>query len=147
MSSIPMFSVGLFQFPDTPEARRVAEMQESQVHRRAAVHMAISYPPTILPTVFVSPKRDATSRRLFFSPLNGVQSSSGALPVAAAFQANFVEPDCLTAAATEFSALAIQSMLSGSSQITQHSSSTAFNNLMSAAINPAHCKWLTRRRT
>ena len=133
MSSIPTFSVGLFQFPDTPEGRRVAEMHESQVHRRAAVHMAISYPPTILPTVFVSPERDAASRRLFFSPLNGVPSSSGA----AAFQANFVEPDCLTAAATEFSALAIQSMLSGSSQITQHSSSTAFNNLMSAAIVPA----------
>ena len=53
-----MFSVGLFQFPDTPEGRRVAEMHESQVHRRAAVHMAISYPPTILPTVFVSPERD-----------------------------------------------------------------------------------------
>jgi hypothetical protein len=64
--------------------------------------------------------------------LNGASSSSGA----AALQANFVEPDCLTVAATEFSALAIQSMLSGSSQITQHSSGTAFNNLMSAAIVP-----------
>ena len=131
-SNTPTFSVGQFTFPDTPEARRVAEMHESQINRRAAVHTAISHPPTNLPTVFVSPARDATSRRLFDSPLNGASSSSGA----AAFQANFVEPDCLTAAATEFSALAIQSMLSGSSQITQHSSGTAFNNLMSAAIVP-----------
>jgi hypothetical protein len=93
----------------------------------------ISHPPTNLPTVFASPARDATSKRLFNSPLNGASTPPGA----AAFQANFVEPDCLTAAATEFSALAIQSMLSGSSQINQHSSGTAFNNLMSSAFVPA----------
>ena len=126
------FSVGRFTFPDTPEARRVAEMHEFQINRRAAVHTAISHPPTNPPTVFVSPARDATSRRLFDSPSNGASNSSGA----ATFQTDFVEPDCLTAAATEFSALAIQSMLSGSAQINQHSSCAAFDILMSAAIVP-----------
>ena len=114
MSSLPTFNVGRFSFPDTPEARRVAEMHQSQIQRRAAVYTAISYPPTKR-TSFVSPARDDSWRRLFSSPLNDVSNSSDA----AEFQADFTEPDCLTAAATEFSALAIQSILSGSSQINQ----------------------------
>ena len=55
---------------------------------------------------------------------------------AAEFQADFTEPDCLTAAATEFSALAIQSILSGSSQINQCDSKAAYHGLMSVATVP-----------
>ena len=131
MSSLPTFNVGRFSFPDTPEARRVAEMHQSQIQRRAAVHAAISYPPTER-TSFVSPARDDSCRRLFSSPLNDVSNSSDA----AEFQADFTEPDCLTAAATEFSALAIQSILSGSSQINQCDSKAAYHGLMSVATVP-----------
>ena len=131
MSSLPTFNVGRFSFPDTPEARRVAEMHQSQIQRRAAVHTAISYPPTKR-TSFVSPARDDSCRRLFSSPLNDVSNSFDA----AEFQADFKEPDCLTAAATEFSALAIQSILSGSSQINQCDSKAAYHGLMSVATVP-----------
>ena len=42
LMSIPLFQV--LQFPDTPEARRVAEQYEIQSARRAAVHRTICIP-------------------------------------------------------------------------------------------------------
>ena len=138
--SIPSFSYGRFSFPDTPEARRIAEFHTAQQQRRdAARHKLSSIPASAVPAthqVFQSPLVQAASnqnidlngpRQLF-----GDQSSNDPIP-----DPTFIAPDDPDYSADVFTAGVIDSMLNGSAQIIKHSSQDVCNTLISTVRVPA----------
>ena len=137
--SVPFFSHGRFTFPDTPEARRIADMHTAQQQRRdAARHKLSSIPASVVPAthqVFQSPLVQAASNQNI--DLSGPRQlfsdqSSGPIP-----DPTFVSPDDPDYSADVFAAGVIDSMLSGSAQIIKHSSQDVCNTLISTVRVPA----------
>ena len=123
--SIPSFHVGTFQFPGTPEARRVAEHYEIQSARRAAVHRTICLPPTVVQTVGFNPPGPDLSdpsiqRRLFSSP----PANSPNVQPDPAVNIEFLDVNDPDLSASAYSAMASQSMLTGTGQLINTLTST-----------------------
>ena len=135
--SIPTFQFGTFSFPDTPEARRVAEQHKLQDARRSAVHSTLSAPPIVRNIGFNSPVQNPNDpslrRTLFTSPLNDSSNVQTEPPVTIQFL-EVGDPDL---SSENYSALAIQSVLNGTAQLIKYSSADVINFLMGTSAVPA----------
>ena len=134
--SIPTFQVGTFSFPDTPEARRVADQHKLQDARRSAVHSTLSAPPIVRNIGFNSPVQNPNDpslrRTLFTSPFNDSSNVQTETPVTIQFL-EVGDPDL---SSENYSALAIQSMLNGTAQLIKYSSANVINFLMGTSAVP-----------
>ena len=135
--SVPSFHVGTFQFPDTPGARRLADQYGIQSARRAAVHRTICFPPTVVQTVgFNSPGpnlNDPSIQRRLFSP---PPTNSPNVQPDPAVNIEFLDVNDPDLSASAYSAMAIQSMLTGTGQPIKHTSADVVNSLMGTCDVP-----------
>ena len=130
-------------FPNTPQARRIAAAISAQHARRAAAHQSILQSPpatepatniaTPMPSAFNNTHAHGTSmapRQLFAAPAESEQKKPPD-PI------QFVEPDDTDAASEQqMNSLAVNAMLDGSDQIFQQSSQDVYDALISIASVP-----------
>ena len=131
------------QFPDTPEARQIADMLSAQKQRRAAAHQSIfktqaSCEPTTekaspMPSAFNTTQAEHTDldpRKLFDDASADDGTDKPNVP-------EFVPIDDPKCSADQMNAAAMDAMLNGSGQVTQQTSVQVYDALISTAFVPS----------
>ena len=134
------------KFPDTPEARHIADMLSAQKQRRAAAHQTLFQthascePATVIaspmPSAFNTTQTEVITEHTVLGPRKLFDGASAENSIDEPNAPEFVsidDPDC---SADQMNSAAMDAMLNGSGQVTQQTSAQVYDALISTAFVP-----------